>query len=47
VRVGGVPSILRRFGVKAMVRPSPVFHNAFDEIDGLTIVVCRLAAQRR
>ena len=39
--------ILRRFGVETTVRPSLAFYNTFDEIDRLTAVVRRLAAQRR
>ena len=39
--------ILRRFGVETTVRPSLAFYNTFDEIDCLTTVVRRLAAQRR
>ncbi|CAN7393328.1 family 2A encapsulin nanocompartment cargo protein cysteine desulfurase [Acidovorax sp. LjRoot117] len=38
--------ILRRFGVETTVRPSLAFYNTFDEIDRLTAVVRRLAAQR-
>ncbi|MDD2547603.1 MAG: family 2A encapsulin nanocompartment cargo protein cysteine desulfurase, partial [Burkholderiaceae bacterium] len=39
--------ILRRMGVETTVRPSLAFYNTFEEIDRLTAVVQRLAAQRR
>ena len=38
--------ILRRFGLKATVRPSLAFYNTCDEVDAMISVIRRLSTRR-